>query len=785
MAERLHPGVYVDEVSSGIRPIEAVGTSTAAFVGEAARGMPGYPHFVASFDDYVSIFGGHTPGEKGLLAQAVQAFFGAGGQRAFVVRVLPSDAARAASSAVATRIGTALLPAAGRPNALSFQAKGAGAWAEALRIDIAAATHFKDEAFKIVVSSVEGGGLRVLETFDDVRSDPKHEDYYADVIKRTSKYIAVTDELLKDAMADAPKSLSAPERAPTSWLGKPKDDATGSGKHYTVYEDAKLTFRWKDNGSDADATEKSLSFNDVVKSAGKTFTNGAADLTPKQVTDAINALTSFRVVDHPDAAAGDGSPAGVQPALATRPYLYLTLPDAGSVDLTGATVKLVITVTGSPAQELSLAASTNVTAADLAGLIRTAAKDVAGLGVVARGNTVAVRGPRDEKGVALELSVTGGAGDPFTGKKLALPGHAGALVEHLDNVELTISEERNPASPSVLRNLGLSARARGYDEGSLANPDLRPAETSKIKLKNGSDGTGQLTADDYAGDEGDRTGLHALDDVEVNLVALPGKNAPAYLSKALEYVDRRGDCFFIADGPGSVDHDFDMSASEAKQFVDGLPARSKNAAIYFPWIEIPDPVGVGRNPTRYVPPSGHIAGVYARTDITRGVWKAPAGLEAGLPGVLDVQVNVRDADQDLLNPVGLNCVRRFSGAGIVSWGARTLSSDPEWRYVPVRRMALFLKESLRRGLQWAVFEPNDDRLWDQMRAVATSFMLGLFRQGAFQGTRPDEAFQVLCDRSTNPQVLVDQGIVTARVAFAPLKPAEFVVIEISQKSLVS
>jgi phage tail sheath protein FI len=179
-----------------------------------------------------------------------------------------------------------------------------------------------------------------------------------------------------------------------------------------------------------------------------------------------------------------------------------------------------------------------------------------------------------------------------------------------------------------------------------------------------------------------------------------------------------------------------------------------------------------------------MAGIFARTDATRGVWKAPAGIEAVVSGASDLQHRLIDADQDLLNPIGLNCLRQFPNIGIVSWGSRTLASDPEWRYVPVRRTALFLKESLRRGLQWAVFEPNDDELWDRIRINITAFMLGLFRQGAFQGTTPDEAFRVKCDRDTNPQELVDQGIVTAQVAFAPLKPAEFVVIEISQKSLV-
>jgi hypothetical protein len=786
MAERLHPGVYVDEVSSGVRPIEAVGTSTAAFVGEAARGMPAYPHFVTSPDEYTAIFGGDAPGEKGFLAQAVQAFFNAGGQRAFVVRVLPGDALHGASTAVATRIEATVLPAAGAPNALSFTAKGAGAWSSSLRIDVDASTHFPNEAFKIVVSSVDGGGLRTLETFDDVRTDPKHEDYFADVVNRTSKYVTVTDELLKDALADAPTKLAAPERAPTAWLAKATPDKSGTGTHYTVYEDSVLTLRWRDLGSDADPIEGKLDVNAVVKaSAAKTFTTGAANLTPKELSDAIKAITGFRVVDHPDATTSDATVAGVQPAVATRPYLYITVPAAG-LDLTGLTVNVALTVTGSAAQSLALASAAKVTAAQLQTLISDAVKGNVGIDRVAvRGDVVVIRGAASTKGVALDLTVTGGA-DPFATAKLALPGHDGAVVDHLENVELTISETRNPAAPPVLRSLGLSARATGYDEGSAANPALRPVATSKLRISGGTDGstTTALTADDYAGDATDGTGLHALDHVEVNLVALPGKNAPGFITKGLAYCDARGDCFFIADGPGSVAHDFDMSAAEAKQFVEALPSRSKNAAIYFPWVEVSDPVGVGRNPTRFVPPSGQIAGIYARTDRTRGVWKAPAGLEAGLAAALDVQVNVRDADQDLLNPVSLNCVRKFPGSGLVAWGARTLSSDPEWRYVPVRRTALFLKESLRRGLQWAVFEPNDDRLWDQMRSVATSFMLGLFRQGAFQGTRPDEAFLVVCDRSTNPQVLVDQGIVTLRVAFAPLKPAEFVVIELSQKSLV-
>jgi phage tail sheath protein FI len=252
----------------------------------------------------------------------------------------------------------------------------------------------------------------------------------------------------------------------------------------------------------------------------------------------------------------------------------------------------------------------------------------------------------------------------------------------------------------------------------------------------------------------------------------------------MAYSDNRGDCFYISDGPGGSDRQIEVKPDDAKQFVEALPSRSKNSAMFYPWIRIPDPVGVGRNPTRFVPPSGHVAGIFARTDITRGVWKAPAGIEATVPEAVGLQYQVIDAEQDLLNPISLNCLRQFPNIGIVSWGTRTLSSDPEWRYVPVRRMGLFLKESLRRGLQWAVFEPNDDELWARIAINIKSFMMTLFRQGAFQGTTPDEAFAVVCDKTTNPQENIDAGIVTATVAFAPLKPAEFVVIQVSQKSLL-
>jgi phage tail sheath protein FI len=210
--------------------------------------------------------------------------------------------------------------------------------------------------------------------------------------------------------------------------------------------------------------------------------------------------------------------------------------------------------------------------------------------------------------------------------------------------------------------------------------------------------------------------------------------------------------------------------------------QSRNAATYFPPVRIVDPLD-GLRP-RAMAPSGSIAGVYARTDATRGVWKAPAGTDATLNGVLDLALPVNDLENGQVNPLGVNVLRSFPAYGRVIWGARTRkgadAQADEYKYIPVRRLALFLEESLYRGTQWVVFEPNDEPLWAQIRLNLGAFMHGLFRQGAFQGTTPQEAYFVKCDKETTTQADRNLGIVNILVGFAPLKPAEFVVLTIQQ-----
>jgi len=220
----------------------------------------------------------------------------------------------------------------------------------------------------------------------------------------------------------------------------------------------------------------------------------------------------------------------------------------------------------------------------------------------------------------------------------------------------------------------------------------------------------------------------------------------------------------------------------ARQGLGAIGTNSRNAALFFPRLREPDPMR--DNQINTFVPCGAVAGVMARTDTQRGVWKAPAGMDATLVGVPSLSVLLSDPENGELNPLGINCLRAFPVVGRVVWGARTLRGADqladEYKYVPVRRTALFIEESLYRGTQWVVFEPNDEPLWAQIRLNVGAFMNNLFRQGAFQGRTPREAYFVKCDKETTTQNDINLGIVNVVVGFAPLKPAEFVIVKIQQ-----
>jgi hypothetical protein len=363
----------------------------------------------------------------------------------------------------------------------------------------------------------------------------------------------------------------------------------------------------------------------------------------------------------------------------------------------------------------------------------------------------------------------------------------GVVVESFENISMNRNDRRYVVNV-------INGDSNIIIAAPIGNPDpnVPPANTASPipRMVDGNDGTVLLPG----GDNFDPipvqtdppTGVHLLDRVDLfNLLCVPGEVRPATLS-LLEAFSRDHRAFLIVDCAENATLDDFIPDDPGDSPLNGLTGEDGiNAAFYFPWLQMPDPLQENR--PRNAPPCGFIAGIYSRTDASRGVFKAPAGIDASLTGVLGVKQPpppLTDDENGILNQMAVNCIRNFPVYGTVVWGARTLRGNDqigsEWKYIPVRRTALFIEESLYRGTKWVVFEPNDEPLWAQIRLNIGAFMHNLFRQGAFQGKTPQEAYFVKCDKETTTQSDINLGIVNIIVGFAPLKLAEFVVIKIQQ-----
>jgi phage tail sheath protein FI len=326
----------------------------------------------------------------------------------------------------------------------------------------------------------------------------------------------------------------------------------------------------------------------------------------------------------------------------------------------------------------------------------------------------------------------------------------------------------------------------------ILSPPTSPLQSKILPEPFGSSSDGRLAITDLeiVGDQADKLGLYALENTDLfNLLCIPPYNfsggAPVDVdatvqSAAAAYcVQRRA--FYIMDPPSSWTN-LQFALNGFSNFSGNIGDNGDHAALYFPQLVEANPLNDGQ--LQNFVSCGAVAGMYARTDSQRGVWKAPAGQETAFTGVQQLSVPLTDMENGQLNPLGLNCLRSFPLIGRVIWGARTLRGadalESDWKYIPVRRTALFIEESLYRGTKWVVFEPNADPLWAQIRLSVGSFMQGLFRQGAFQGNTPQTAYFVKCDGETTTQNDIDLGVVNIVVGFAPLKPAEFVIIQIQQ-----
>lgn len=367
----------------------------------------------------------------------------------------------------------------------------------------------------------------------------------------------------------------------------------------------------------------------------------------------------------------------------------------------------------------------------------------------------------------------------------------GIPVEAFENLSMKATDPRYVANVLKNESLLVGAAVVGTADDPPKDTDIPKPPDPKAGeiptdayLKDGADGKVLVPTDPAFATAGKLSlpngtdGVFLLDRVDLfNLLCVPGLTDPAVLSN-LQKLCRDRRAFLIADCASSASLATLQNGPDPSLTGDN----AINAALYFPWLLAPDPLQQNR-PAEY-PPCGFVAGLYARTDSSRGVWKAPAGTEASLVGALGAKAMLTNDENGVLNPKAVNCIRNLPVYGTVLWGARTLQGNDErgseWKYIPVRRTALFLEETLYRALKWVVFEPNDEPLWAQIRLNVGAFLHGLFRQGAFQGKTPQEAYFVKCDKETTTQNDINLGIVNIVVGFAPLKPAEFVIIKIQQ-----
>ena len=376
-----------------------------------------------------------------------------------------------------------------------------------------------------------------------------------------------------------------------------------------------------------------------------------------------------------------------------------------------------------------------------------------------------------------DFTVTTGTGDEL----ILTSGVAG--VGSSVNISAGSSAATNAAA---LLNLGSLNEGSEVVGGAVLRPRANPDTVTYYLLGDHAVPTTEVQAV-TGGSDGDpatdldyRNSFPVLDNVaDVSLIAVPGIGSASVIQEGMSYCEITrplSDCFYIADMPADND-----TVTEATALVGSLSPKNSYGAIYTPWPIIPHPTDGGAEPIP-VPPSGFVAGMYAKTDSKRGVWKAPAGIGTGLAGTSGLMVDFSDVQQGDLNPISVNVIRQFAASGRVIWGSRTINSDVEYKYIPVRRMAIFLRGSIYYGIQWAVFEPNDEPLWGLLRTNISSFMMNLFRRGAFQGSKASDAFFVKCDSETTTQADIDLGIVNVQIGFAPLKPAEFIIVQISQKA---
>ena len=661
MAEYLAPGVYVEEIEAGPKPIEGVSTSTTGMVGMTARGpADGLPKLVTSFAEYRRRFGGYLDDAAldgyQYLPYAVRGFFENGGKRVYIKRVLDTGTADTAGTAAA-----ASPPVGGIVTRL---AQNATATATTIRlislrgienastIDLSQTKNGTTTTESVTVASYTPGTKTVTLTA------ALANDFEA-------KYTSVTITSIADP--GTPLELEAAD--PGAW---------GNGINVQVFHTSAAS-------AAVQAIVTNVVANDTVQlSTGSGFYAGAIvefDLGQSKVYAQVTAVNGRSITV--------ATPFGATTDLD---------PDAGTTTTMARTCEFRLVVSYDGVTE-------------------------------------------DYDGLSLN--------DTTSRYYQTVINNVSTLVRVPSTVVADTTTEDPFTQPSAADGLTL-ALAGGLD-GSA------PSDADYVGVDNGP---------------GQRTGIAALADIdEVSLVAAPGMVSQTIQNALIAHCELLLDRFAVLD-PDYASNNALENIQDQRNLYD-----TKYAALYFPNIKAFDPLTGGEI---VLPPSGHVLGLYAKTDIERGVHKAPANVVVGSITGLDLTIN--KGEQDILNPRNINVIRDFraSGRGYRVWGARCLTSDSQWKYVPVRRLFIFVEESLDEGLQWVVFEPNAEPLWARVRQSISNFLVRVWRDGALMGTTPEEAYFVRCDRTTMTQDDIDNGRLIILVGIAPVKPAEFVIVRIQQ-----
>lgn len=708
-----YPGVYIEEVSSGVHTIVGVGTSITAFVGRAERGPTDEPITINGFGEFERTFGGVWALSS--LGDAVRAFFLNGGSQAIVVRLYH--------------------PKLSEPDRARIQKAADDTAAAAVGPDVnAAATNAQNKANTFTNSDEKSAATAVATAAQGAAGNAG-----ATVPKVT-------------AAAQAAASKVLPISKSTLSVGALRLEARNEGA-WSAQLRARVDY---DVLPANDPDLFNLSIQNAGTGALEVFRNVSCLVGhPRRIDKVLENESQFVRL------AGAVPPARPQ---STKIIGSQVLNDNTNPAPITANTHLVGNA-GAASDNLQRPI-TNGSMLTIAGKTVTFSTGSTVVSTDASGNHTIGIGT----GSVLAVSDVLAAIDKITGAT----GASASSVDGNGHIHLSDGNTQNP----VLGGTGNALAALGLSAG--------PAWTIVVDV--GTDGD-FLVLNDFigAGKAAGKLGLYALGNADLfNILCIPpylnGTDKDVdddVIAEAAKYcLDRRA--MLLMDPP--ITWNTKEKAKVGIAAVTGIIDSNsrKNTALFFPRLKQIDSNG---QIDEFVP-CGAVAGIFARTDSSRGVWKAPAGFDAGIAGVQQLSVPLNDGENGELNPLGINCIRTMPAAGRVVWGSRTLQGDDrlasEWKYIPVRRTALFIEESLYRGTHWVVFEPNDEPLWAQIRLNVGAFMNDLFRQGAFQGATPRDAYFVKCDSETNPQSDINKGIVNILVGFAPLKPAEFVVIKLQQ-----